>query len=60
MLICRFMGDKRSNISDRMSAFEGVKFNYNEKALEDNNEVLIQAIDKIGVGIKEVDNDTEG
>ena len=43
-----------------MSAFEGVKFNYNEKALEDNNEVLIQAIDKIGVGIKEVDNDTEG
>lgn len=54
------MGDKRSNISDRMSTFEGVKFNYNEKALEDNNEVLIQAIDKIGVGIKEVDNDTEG
>lgn len=54
------MGDKKSNISDRMSAFEGVKFNYNEKAIEDNNEVLIQAIDKIGVGIKEVDNDTEG
>lgn len=46
------MGDKKSNISDRMSAFEGVKFNYNEKAIEDNNEVLIQAIDKIGAGIK--------
>ncbi len=47
--------DKITRISSRESDITGIKFNYNGDKPDNDNSILVNAINKIGDGIKELE-----
>lgn len=52
--------DKITRISSRINNITGIKFNYNGNKLNNDNSVLVNAINKIGDGIEELEQDRTG
>ena len=52
--------DKITRISSRINNITGIKFNYNGDKSNNDNSVLVNAINKIGDGIEELERDRTG
>lgn len=52
--------DKITRISSRESDITGIKFNYNGDNPDNDNSILINAINKIGDGIEELERNRTG